>query len=200
MVAQVTSSSKQLRLFRFAAAAQAMVWAVAAPVLAEPTPKPVHIPITTPVYETPYGPEGAEERGLWMDVEEVERKLKTSPQIIKDPELNAYVRGVLCRTVGEKPCSAVRPYIVRTPEFNASMAPNGLLQVNTGMLLRLTSEAQLATILGHEFAHYEHRHATLMSREVKKKGSTAVWLAMTGIGLLAADGLARGLYSDSRGL
>jgi len=40
--------------------------------------------------------------------------------------------------------------VVRTPQFNASMAPNGMMEVWTGLLLRCSDEAQLAAILGHE--------------------------------------------------
>jgi hypothetical protein len=165
---------------------------------AAPPAPTARVPVTTPVVETPYQPDGAEERGLWMNVEEAERALKTSPQIIRDSDLNAYVRSVLCRTVGEKSCSAVRSYIVRNPGFNATMAPNGMMTVNSGLLMRLTNEAQLASILGHEFSHYEHRHSLLLFRQTKKKGSTAVWLALTGIGLLAVGGIEASLYTYSR--
>lgn len=157
-------------------------------------------PLTTPAFETPYGPEGVDERGLWMQVDEAERRLKNAPTLIKDPALNSYVRTVLCRTVGDKSCAGVRIYILRTPEFNASIAPNGMMIVNSGLLLRLRNEAQLAAVLGHEFTHYEHKHGLLMFQQVRKKGSQAVWLAFTGIGLLAAIDIERGLYSYSRNM
>jgi len=172
--------------------------AVVSPVHSAPAPVPEHVPVTTPVHATPYSPEGAEEQGLWMEVDETERRLKTSPQLISDPALNGYVRSVLCRTVGERQCAAARLYILRTPDANASMAPNGMIQLNSGMLLHLTSEAQLASVLGHEFAHYEHRHALLFFRESKKKNSASLWLAMTGIGLLAAFGIENSLFRYSR--
>lgn len=168
--------------------------ALAAPVPAAGPPAPV----TTPIHVIPYSPEGTEEQGLWMEVDEAERRIRNSPQLITDPDLHAYIRSVLCRTVGDARCGAARLYIVRTTEPNASMAPNGMMQINTGMLLHLTNEAQLAAVLGHEFAHYEHRHALLWFREVKKKGSAALWLAMTGIGLLAVPGVVGGLSSYSR--
>jgi len=163
---------------------------------AAPPPEPQ--PVTTPIHAVPYTPEGVEEKGLWMQVDEVERQLKTSPQVISDAALNGYVRSVLCRTVGEQRCAAARLYIIRSPEANASMAPNGMIQLNSGMLLHLNSEAQLASVLGHEFAHYEHRHTLLYFRESKKKNSTSLWLAMTGIGLIAAISVENGLFRYSR--
>ncbi|KUR70078.1 hypothetical protein AQZ52_14505 [Novosphingobium fuchskuhlense] len=133
-----------------------------------------------------------------MEVDETERRIRNSPQLITDPDLHAYIRSVLCRTVGEARCGAARLYIVRTPEANASMAPNGMMQINSGMLLHLTNEAQLAAVLGHEFAHYEHRHALLWFQELKSKGNTALWLTLTGIGLLAVPGIVSGLSGYSR--
>lgn len=155
-------------------------------------------PVTTPAFETPYLPDGVEERGIWMEVAEAEKRIKLAPQVIRDDKLNTYVRDVLCRTVGEKQCGGVRIYLVRTPSFNASMSPNGMMIINSGLLLRLRNEAQLAAVLSHEFEHYEHKHSLLMFRQVKKKGSQAVWLAMTGIGLIAAIGIEQGLYTYSR--
>jgi len=39
------------------------------------------------------------------------------------------------------------------------MAPNGMMQVATGLLLRTANEAQLAYVLGHELGHYRRRHS-----------------------------------------
>lgn len=145
-----------------------------------------------------YQPQDKDERGLWMQMDEAERSLKASALVIRDPELNAYVRGVLCKTVGTARCANVRLYIMRTPQFNASMALNGVMQVYSGLLLRTQNEAQLAAVLGHEYAHFELRHSLKMFREIKSKSNSATWLAFTGIGLLASFGLAASIYAYSR--
>ena len=145
-----------------------------------------------------YTPQDKDERGLWMQMDEAERGLKASALVIRDPELNAYVRGVLCKTVGADRCANVRLYIMRTPYFNASMALNGVMQVYSGLLLRTQNEAQLAAVLGHEYAHFENRHSLKMFRDIKAKSNSATWLAFTGIGLLASFGLAASLYAYSR--
>jgi len=145
-----------------------------------------------------YTPQDKDERGLWMQMDEAERGLKASALVIRDPELNAYVRGVLCKTVGADRCANVRLYIMRTPHFNASMALNGVMQVYSGLLLRTQNEAQLAAVLGHEYAHFENRHSLKMFRDIKAKSNSATWLAFTGIGLLASFGLTASLYAYSR--
>ncbi|MBV5324136.1 MAG: hypothetical protein J0626_02070, partial [Rhodospirillaceae bacterium] len=58
-----------------------------------------------------YQPKDQDERGLWMQAEEYERRLVNSNFVIRDPALNAYVRGVLCREVGEELCGEARIYI-----------------------------------------------------------------------------------------
>ncbi len=117
------------------------------------------------------------ERGLWYQMDEAERELKTSKFLVKDPALNLYVNGVLCRTVGEDRCKQARLYIVRVPQFNASMAPNGAMIVNTGLLLRMRDEAQLAAVLGHEFTHFEKRHSLRLFKDIRKKTDALSWLS-----------------------
>lgn len=109
----------------------------------------------------------------------MERRLRDSPLLIRDAKLNDYVRGVLCRTVGEDRCRAVRVYVVETPNFNASMAPNGSMLVNSGLLLRTRSEAELGAVLGHEFAHFELRHS--LAGFAQRRGATD---AMAWVGVL----------------
>lgn len=152
---------------------------------APPTGKPLaNVPIGPD-----YQPQDKDERGLWMTVAEDERLLQQSNFVIRDPALNAYVRGVFCRMVGDAQCAAVRIYLVRTTEFNASMAPNGMMIVNTGLLVRLQDEAQLAEILGHEYTHYRYRHVLQGFREARARSTEAVWLSFIPvIGTLAALG------------
>ncbi|MDE2403733.1 MAG: M48 family metallopeptidase [Sphingomonadales bacterium] len=138
------------------------------------------------------------ERGLMMSVDEAERKFRDSPLIIRDPALNGYVRSVLCKLEGPAKCAAVRLYLVRTPDFNANMAPNGAMQVWSGLLLRTRNEAQLAAVLGHEYAHYEKRHTLALYRELKSKSASAAWLAMTGVGLIAAIAMESDFFRYSR--
>ncbi|MGF7146637.1 tetratricopeptide (TPR) repeat protein [Sphingomonas zeicaulis] len=147
-----------------------------------------------------YQPQGADERGLWMEMEEAERELRTSKFVVRDPALNAYVRGVLCRTVGQDRCQGVRIYIVRTAQFNANMAPNGMMQVWTGLLLRMRNEAQLAAVLGHEFGHFDNRHSLKIFREVRAKTDAMAWLSFLpyGVGLLAQLGTLGSIFSFNR--
>lgn len=171
---------------------------VSAALLVQPLAAQTAAPVDSAAAGAAYVPKDKDERGLWMQMDEAERELKRSPLVIRDPELNAYVRGVLCKVVGQAKCGEVRLYLVRTPDFNANMAPNGVMQVWSGLLLRTQNEAQLAAVLGHEFVHYENRHSLKLFRDIKSKSASAAWLAFTGIGLLASFGLMADMFKFSR--
>jgi beta-barrel assembly-enhancing protease len=131
-----------------------------------------------PPYSAAYAPTSVDERGLWEEADEAERRLRDSPAVIRDPKLNDYVRRVLCRAVGPDRCRAVRLYILRVPAFNASMTANGTLVVWTGLLLRVRNEAELAAVLGHEYGHFELRH---LLQSYKRRRSTTDILAWTSL-------------------
>lgn len=165
---------------------------------AAPAPAPAGVtPAVEGTFEGPYQPSDDLERGLWHQMEEAERSLRISKQVIRDPELNAYLREVLCRTVGPE-CANIRLYVLRSPYFNATMAPNGAMTVWSGLLLRAQNEAQLAAVLGHEFAHFKRRHSLQLFREAKEKSNAAAFLSFTGVGLLLSIGLIESLYAFSR--
>lgn len=136
-------------------------------------PKPVGSPSAVG-----YLPIGTDEKGVWAEAEEDERELKTSKLVIRDPGVNAYLRAVLCRTIGEASCANVRIYLVRIPDFNASMSPNGTLRIHTGLLLRVRDEAELAAVLSHEFTHFEHRHGLNGLKKRREAASWGAWLTV----------------------
>ena len=159
---------------------------------------------TRPPYGGLYEPQGKDERGLWMQADEFERTLRDSPAVVRDPALNSWLRDLLCRTVGQDRCGSVRIYLVKDLSFNASMSPNGMMIVHTGMLLRLHSEAELAVALGHEFAHFEKRHSLAAFRARRSSGSVLAWITMIGLAANRSTYYARrniifGYYRFERG-
>jgi beta-barrel assembly-enhancing protease len=153
---------------------------VAAQLVAAPVMAAAPAPITLG-----YQPQDKDERGLWMQMDEAERDLKVSNFVMRDPALNAYVRKVLCKTAGEAECKEVRLYILRTPYFNAAMAPNGMMLVFSGLFLRTQNEAQLAAILGHEYTHYHNKHSLRNFRDIKAKADAIAWISLIPFASLA---------------
>lgn len=105
-----------MRVRRAALAGLALTLAAGAGATERPAPPP-------PPYAGAYQPHGVDEIGLWHEDDESERLLAQAPLLVHDEALNAYVKGILCATVGADRCAAVRLYILRTPAVNASMTP-----------------------------------------------------------------------------
>ncbi len=145
-----------------------------------------------------YVPTEIDERGLWMQMEEYERDLKNSPFVMRDVAFNAYIRDVFCRTVGQAECKDVRLYLMRTPYFNASMAPNGLMEIYSGLFLRARNEAQLAAVLGHEYTHYRNRHSIQGFKDAKKKMGALAFLSVLDGGLFTGLAIIGGYFANSR--
>jgi predicted Zn-dependent protease len=115
-------------------------------------------------------------------LDRAEREVKTSRFTVREAELNAYLRDIACRLAKDY-CPDVRVYLIRTAQFNASMFPNGMMQVWTGLLLRCNDEAQLAAIIGHELGHYLRRHTLSRWRDLRSKADLSAFL---GLGLAVA--------------
>jgi len=171
------------------AVAVAVAMLTGAAAQAEPIPN-------LPPYGGAYQPQGVDERGLWMEFDEIERSFRDSTVVINDASLKAYIQQVMCRMVGTARCETVRLYIVRNTSFNASMGPNGMMIVHTGLLLRARDEAKLAAVLGHEFAHFELRHSLLRFKHSRTAGDIAAWAGVAGAGAWALGG--RGAYNSVR--
>jgi predicted Zn-dependent protease len=140
----------------------------------------------------------SDEGGIWAMMDREETKLRRSPFNLRDPQLQPYVQDIACRLGGEH-CADIRVYLVRTPYFNASMAPNGMMQVWSGLMLRVDNEAQLAAVLGHEVGHYLERHSIERLRAAKSSSAVGQFAGLFGVvGLLGAMGLVAGMYAYSR--
>jgi len=140
-----------------------------------------------------------DEGGLWGMMDREEARMKRSPLTIKDKELQAYLHDLVCK-LSDGHCPDIRVLAVRTPHFNAMMAPNGLLLVWSGLLLRVENEAQLAAIVGHEMGHYLERHTVEQLRAAKDTAVVSTMVGMIGgVGtFLGQIGLAANLFAFSR--
>lgn len=144
-----------------------------------------------PLVDAGYRPSDTVEGGLWRDWTRVEEELAASNRLVVAPELHTYVAGVI-RTLLGKRATDSRLYLVHNASFNASMAPNGMMIVHSGVLIRVGDEAQLAAVLGHEAGHYLRRHSIAAYRDkVRKTGAMAFIAAGSGV-LAGATALAGG--------
>ena len=126
------------------------------------------------------------EADFWMITDNAEKQIKESGRRVMDPALNAYVSQVVCAVAGPY-CGDIRVYVIRVPDFNASMMPNGVMQVWTGLLLRARNEAEFAYIIGHEIGHYLRRHTLKRMTDLRAKTDALAFLQL-------AVGAAGGYY------
>ena len=140
------------------------------------------------------------EASFWYQMDQMEADLRASGRLVEDPALTAYVSELICEIASEH-CSAVRVYIADNPGFNAVMAPNGMMIVNTGLLLRVMSRDELAFVLGHEMAHFLENHALQQHQANRNANITgAVLGSVLAIGVAASGGMPIGQgYSGSAG-
>src|ERR1700692_2559392 len=93
-------------------------------------------------------------KGLAMDVE---RQAK----IVNDPVIAEYVNRLgqnLARSSDAKVPFTIK--VIDTEEVNAFALPGGFFFVNSGLILKADSEAELAGVMAHEIAHVAARHGT----------------------------------------
>jgi len=135
---------------------------------------------SAPLRPFAYEPKTVDERGLWMQADERERRLRDSPLRIREGGLETYLREVLCRQVGHERCGGVRVYAMEIPAFNATMMPNGAMEVWSGLLLRVRNEGELAAVLGHEFAHFELQHGVAGFKNRRGTSNIMAWMAVLG--------------------
>ena len=133
-----------------------------------------------------YEPVDKDERGIWDQLERVEEEIRHSDQLVRDPALTGYLKGVTDRITGGA-SRDFRLYLFRSADFNAGMYPNGMMIVNTGLLVRMANEAQLAAVLGHESGHYLKNHTIKQWRSLKRRFAVMNFLALgAGLGGVAA--------------
>jgi beta-barrel assembly-enhancing protease len=148
----------------------------------------------------------ADEQLLWEESEKLDQAIAESGELSDDAALTAYLERVAGRLVADDLAAAglaLRARVVRDPNRNAFVNPNGTLYVHSGLLCALDNEAQLATVMGHEIAHFTGRHGLRKkrSRESHERaarvsgailGVTAGAGGLIGLALAGVGGLAIG--------
>lgn len=119
--------------------------------------------------------------------EKAEEYIKRSAARIKDTPLESYVQGVANKSAGEF-SDEVTVYLLKSPAFNAFMMPNGTMGVNSGLMLRVETEDELALILGHEFGHFYENHSLERHAAVRNANYALTALTFASAGTYAATG------------
>ena len=96
----------------------------------------------------------------------------------QDVELQAYVQriGDSLSTKSHRPNLVYRFTILDSPDINAFALPGGYIYINRGLMAYLSSEEELAAVLGHEIGHVTARHSVRQYSQSQLLGiiSTAI--------------------------
>lgn len=114
-----------------------------------------------------------DEQALWDQSREEEKKLLENVNLYEDPLLESYLEGVVGRLtppgMASNPAIRYRVRVIEDPTLNAFAYPHGSVYVHTGLLARMETEDELATVLGHEMTHVENRHMLRYRRSAHNK-------------------------------
>ena len=77
------------------------------------------------------------------------------------PEMETYMMNVMKKVIPEELINnqLLHTYLFKDGNFNASMDGTGVLRINVGVWTYLESEAELASLIAHEVAHYYCHHS-----------------------------------------
>lgn len=88
------------------------------------------------------------------------REIRASADVLDDPEIDAYIRalGYRLATASNSPSQDFTFITVFDTAINAFAGPGGVIGINTGLILAVESESELAAVVAHEIAHVTQKH------------------------------------------
>lgn len=91
---------------------------------------------------------------------EIAGNLLGAAPLVKDADLQKYVNSVgrWVASQSERPNLPWRFAVIDSEDINAFAAPGGYIMITKGLYRKLTNEAQLAGVLGHEIGHVVMKH------------------------------------------
>ena len=92
--------------------------------------------------------------------QEADQEVASSLGLYPDDPLQTYVAGLgkALAAGGERPSLPWTFRVVDDPAVNAFALPGGFIYVTRGLMTHLNSEAELASVVGHEIGHVTARH------------------------------------------
>ena len=100
--------------------------------------------------------------------------------LVRDYTVQRYVQRLGQRLVThlDHPEFPYQFSVVQEPHLNAFSVPGGYVYVHSGLLLRVSSEDELAGVIGHEIAHVQGHHAMRQQQDSK-------WASYAGLAAMA---------------
>ncbi len=141
-----------------------------------------------------------QEQRLWLAADQFDQNLELAGYLYQDQPIQERMQAILDKLYPEYQ-GVMRVRVNNAPSLNAFALPNGSIYINTGMLARLANEAQVATVLAHEGAHFIMRHGWQQSQNTKTAAAVSLSLGLlTGVPALSQLAAVSSIYGFSREL
>lgn len=113
-------------------------------------------------------------------------QIRAGKQFLDDAEINDYLNQLGLRLVenSTEPSLGFEFFTLNDYSVNAFAMPGGFIGVNSGLLLTVQSESELASVLSHEIAHVTQRHLARMI--AGQQADSLASMAAIAIAILAA--------------
>jgi predicted Zn-dependent protease len=129
---------------------------------------------------------GGREFTLMSEAQEIQMGQQSDPEVraemgvYPDQALQQYVEGVGMRIAkaSQRPELPWHFTVVDVPAVNAFALPGGYIYITRGLMAHLDSEAEMASVLGHEIGHVTARHS---ARAYTRAASVGIGAAVTSI-------------------
>ncbi len=131
----------------------------------------------------------SEEQEISMDKSQSPHQFSTDYGAVRDSGLNSYVTEV-GRKLAARTHRPHMPYsfrCVNATYINAYAFPGGSIAVTRGIMLKMSNEAELAALLGHELGHVNARHS---AQQISKSTLSSIFVS----------GVAAAIGTQSQGL
>ena len=135
---------------------------------------------------------GQHQLSFISEQQEIQMGQQSDPEIVAsmglvpDQQVQSYVQqlGKRLAAASERPDLPWTFRVIDDPTVNAFAVPGGYVYVTRGLLTHITSEAQLAGVIGHEIGHVTARHSV---NDMSKQQLAQIGL---GVGMIVSPTLA----------
>lgn len=115
--------------------------------------------------------------------EKVLEEVKRRWSLVEDPCVHAYINSIGKRIlqVMESQPFEYKFFVINIQDLNAFAVPGGKVFLNSGLILAMDSEDELASVICHEIAHVVARHIAKQSEKGQKLSLAALGAILAGI-------------------
>ena len=124
--------------------------------------------------------------------EKVLEEVKRRWPIVDEPSVNSYVTHLgkrILQTLDSQPFD-YQFFVLNTPDLNAFAVPGGKVFLNSGIILAMENEDELAAVISHEIGHVVARHIAKQSEKGKTLSLATLGTILAGLVLGGKTGAA----------